>query len=650
MEQPRVSAPGPVAGTFLVLLLTLAASVALRAYGGILWGLPDRFHPDEPFILDRAAAMVSTGDPNPRWFRYPSLYIYVQAAVEPLGAPSQGLFDSKYRGEASPSALVQARQLAVGRLVTVIVGALSVGGVFLLGLRGYSRVAGLIGAAFLAVHVPHLANSQWVTTDVPSAAAVLGTAICSLTALKRRSLTWILAGAVGAGLAASLKYNAGISLIMPLVAAAMLWRGTTLVRNAAAIAVLSGAAFLATTPYALVEFARFSSDLKFEIDHYSTGHAGAEGGDTWRWYIDRFLLSAPYTGIVMGIGVAYAIARRKTQDLVLLSFVLAYYLVIGSQVVRFERNLMPLVPIASVLGGRVAAETLAAAGHFKLRPLAIALVSAGLVLVFTSATVDSVRYDRRLLIQDTRHVARDWINDNISPGSRMVKEFYTPTLGPEFALQESFGLYERDFREVVCQFQYVVASGGIYDRYFVASNPYPDRREFYERLFKLPVVEKVSPTKAAGGPTVVIFRVPGDACLDQIPNLSKPSDTDPYAVSWGAETTPATMAANSLTSVTISFGNGGSLSWSASAPNPINLSYHWRSGACPGTGTLVWDGLRTALPWQVKPGEAIHFLTARVRAPATAGQYCLQYDLVREGITWFSTRSEPVLSVSVTVP
>lgn len=125
--------------------------------------------------------------------------------------------------------------------------------------------------------------------------------------------------------------------------------------------------------------------------------------------------------------------------------------------------------------------------------------------------------------------------------------------------------------------------------------------------------------------------------------------TPQYAVAWGAHTTPSTMTASSANNVTISFTNSGTLTWSASGTNPVRLSYHWKTGACPGTTTAVFDGVRTALAADVAGGGSVSSLSATVQAPASAGTYCLQYDLVREGITWFSWQGASMLSVTVTV-
>jgi hypothetical protein len=122
-----------------------------------------------------------------------------------------------------------------------------------------------------------------------------------------------------------------------------------------------------------------------------------------------------------------------------------------------------------------------------------------------------------------------------------------------------------------------------------------------------------------------------------------------YAVVWDDDTTPTTMFADTLDTATLSFTNDGSLEWQDGGANRVNVSYHWRNGACGGTSTAVWDGVRTALGGTVSAGESVVDLDVDVLPPAGTGTYCLVFDLVREGVTWFSWQSAATLSRTVTV-
>ncbi len=122
-----------------------------------------------------------------------------------------------------------------------------------------------------------------------------------------------------------------------------------------------------------------------------------------------------------------------------------------------------------------------------------------------------------------------------------------------------------------------------------------------------------------------------------------------YGVSWDGHDTPATLTAAGTVTPSLSFTNTGSLTWEAAGANPVRLSYHWLDGARPGTTTVTWDGNRAVLSGDVAQSAAVTGLTIAVDAPGTAGAYCLVYDLVREGVTWFSWQGASTLAVDVTV-
>ena len=78
--------------------------------------------------------------------------------------------------------------------------------------------------------------------------------------------------------------------------------------------------------------------------------------------------------------------------------------------------------------------------------------------------------------------------------------------------------------------------------------------------------------------------------------------------------------------------NDASETWDASGPNAVKLSYHLYDAV----GRLIaWDGLRTALPHDVAPGESATALL-KVALPLWTGTYAVKADLIRDGKAWFA--------------
>jgi hypothetical protein len=109
----------------------------------------------------------------------------------------------------------------------------------------------------------------------------------------------------------------------------------------------------------------------------------------------------------------------------------------------------------------------------------------------------------------------------------------------------------------------------------------------------------------------------------------------PLVKSYGATYSPSvqTLAVSgSSATVPIAITNTGNFPWPAAGANPVTLSYHWNDSA---GRAVVWDGMRTKLPGDLPPGATISVQAALV-FPAGTGTYTLRWDMVEEGVSWFS--------------
>ena len=96
-------------------------------------------------------------------------------------------------------------------------------------------------------------------------------------------------------------------------------------------------------------------------------------------------------------------------------------------------------------------------------------------------------------------------------------------------------------------------------------------------------------------------------------------------------------------SVPVILTNAGSVTWDPA--QKFDLAYHVFDLA---GGIVVWDGARTLLPAPVAPGASVT-VNATVALPTTPGTFALKFDLVQEGVSWFSGQGVPAESITVTV-
>jgi hypothetical protein len=132
-----------------------------------------------------------------------------------------------------------------------------------------------------------------------------------------------------------------------------------------------------------------------------------------------------------------------------------------------------------------------------------------------------------------------------------------------------------------------------------------------------------------------------------LPILGPPAMATPcgnaaaYGAKYDVSAMPSTMAAGSSTSVSIKVTNGSNQTWALGSN--YHLSYHWAGGPVP-----QFEGERTFLPSGVPPCGSVVF-SAKVVAPSAAGAYQIQWDMVLEGVAWFSNQGVLTGNKSVTV-
>ena len=450
-------------------LLALGAIVAVAAalrLVGIRYGLPYSFlNPDESSIVPRAWRIGHGHGLDPHWYDYPSLLMYVLA-------PFQALYTHASFGAA--------------RAVAVVLGLGGVTATWWLGKRAYGTGAAVVGAATVAVATTHVAYSRMAVTDVPMTLAVT----CALALMLSGRLEW--AGLL-VGVAAAFKYPGAVAVVPLVVAAWGRWR-----RLAAALA-LAAAGFVVATPFVLIH-AGEAWDATSRVNRLArAGWLGFEhDSPTPLAYLDR-LWGAVGPVLVVGlIGLALAIWRRsRPADLVLASFVVAYWLTLMPQRAHFERYVLPLVPVLGVLAGRVRAAV----------PVALALLVVPLVWSIGDA--------RRLTRTDTRAVALPLVERALPASAEIAVDPSSPPLsrraldlqlpGPGRPTDQNRDLARLRARGV----DYVLVTGAVTDRVLRARSDYPLESRFYDALARMRPVVDVEPGHGLTGPWVRLYRITG---------------------------------------------------------------------------------------------------------------------------------------------
>jgi len=420
----------------LGLLGVIALALGLRLWG-IRYGLPIAYNLDErSHFVPRAVEYFASGSINPDYQLNPSgLIEWIAAALLVVHRSSHGVVNT---WNSDPGEI-----WTVARVAGALLATSAVGFIYAAGARLFDRRAGLIAAAllatcFLPVHYAHLALND-APSLAPSALALF--AIAGVLRLGR-ARDYALAG-LTLGLAIGLKYNAGFLLLALLTAAALRASGRFgqpgekhgwSVKPAIAGLAIAGVAlvvgFVLADPYALLDFARFRTDLK-HLSSYTKGSLLL--GETQRSGYLYYLWSIGWGYGVLPAALAVAGAlvlalRDRASALVLVPGPLIFLAYIGTQERHFARYVMPLFPVLCLLtavGAVWLATWLAARAGWQGRRTAV-LTAVLAVLACGQGLVYVIHNDIVLTREDTRTATRDWMVDHIPAGTQILVEPLVP--------------------------------------------------------------------------------------------------------------------------------------------------------------------------------------------------------------------------------
>jgi 4-amino-4-deoxy-L-arabinose transferase-like glycosyltransferase len=415
----------------------LLAALGLRLWG-IGEGLPFVYNIDEAgHFVPKAVQMFEPGHGlNPGYFVNPPALTYVLHGV------LAGWFGGGH-GVLREYRLHPDNVFLLSRVVVAVLGSGAVWLLYLLAARLFDRRVALLAAAiqavaFLPVFYGHLALND-AATLLPLTLSLLGSAgVLRHTRQGTphrggqaggRRRDYAIAG-FGLGLACASKYTAGMA-ILPL-AAAVAWgylEGPAPAgrRTLVGLAIAGGCAlgaFLLANPYALLDFARFRSELihQSSLSGEAQGKLGAPKQGGVLYYLWALTWGLGWIPALAALGGAIAVWWRDARAAwLLVPAPILFLAFMGLQDRYFGRWLLPIFPILCVLAAFFAVFAIrAAAAHARVPAV---LVGVGVsVLLLAQGVLYSVHGDVVLARADTRNLTREWMVAHIPSGARIVLE------------------------------------------------------------------------------------------------------------------------------------------------------------------------------------------------------------------------------------
>ncbi len=534
------------AGLFVLSITVLSLLLHLH---GIRRDLPYTPEVDEPSHVEPALRMATSGDLNPRRFGNPGFtVIYPLATVYRMRC---ALTTFPFPWEPCPELqeLYQTRPgefYLLGRLLTVLYGVLTVPLVYLIGRRVFNEAVGIVGAWLFVSYPLAVSHAQMVRTD--SAATFFG----ALSVWLILRLYWqpsqsnhIFAG-VAIGLAIISRYFMVVLILVLLTVDALVAarkdQRCNLSGRRLLVAVSSGLAatagvLLVYAPFYVAAFSTVLKDLRHEARDTLPGADGLSRIGNFLYYLEVAIpktLTLPQTLLALAGGFA-VLVKRKIPQAALLFFLSFFLAVISIPALHWQRWIIPILPVLAVIVA--SAIELVARGIWQCFCRRSVWVYSTIILASTVAVSAGPMYELfrsniRQSNYSTRVVARHWLLANLSPESRVAKEYYTAPLKPgDFAvLREWFSLAAGRRLEdyFIDGYEYLIVSSGIYNRFLSAPEKYPNEVSFYRELFaRGHLLHRIEPSgDYLPGPTIIVYdiRDAAEAYMKTLDWAAQPTD------------------------------------------------------------------------------------------------------------------------------
>ncbi len=494
------------------LLAALTVGVALRFYG-ISFGLPSTYHPDEVPKVNAIMRMVDQNTWDPQYFLHPSLLLYctygMNCLIRWLGV------DGTFRDTA----------FLAGRLVSATAGTLSIMLTYEIARRLFSRHVAGWSAMLLAVFPLHVTCSRYLKEDALLTFVILScvlTTVISVTTKRR----WLLpvAGFL-AGCTAGAKYSGILMAVVPCSAPWLVSRSWKPDIRWLPVAFLAGAiaplGFLCTTPYAVLNSAKFIKDFSSESRHMQTGHTQSidAWGQLWMYHFWRSIKPGMTAIVSLAsiVGVGFLLRRRRVEDLLIVGLVVLFYLpaefVKAKPAPQPERYILPCLPFLAIALAELARNLRARKGLSFAVPLCMAAFVA-MPLVRSTSLASEITYD-------TREEMADWMRQNLPAGSKVLMD-WSP-YSPRFH-DNAFNIDYIPRANIIPRLDvaalktsgadYLILSNLYYDRYFKQPESNPILRQRIREVFeRVPVVRQVVPEHGTYGfhnPVLTLFSLKKD--------------------------------------------------------------------------------------------------------------------------------------------
>lgn len=414
-----------------LILVVLVLGAALRLHG-IDFGFPALNDPDELMFEMGATRMLTGPTLNPGWFGHPAtISMYVLAVVN-AATFAVGWLLGYFPDVASFLKAIYHNPGIVmipGRIAMAAFGTFAIWQTWKIARSIGGLLAGTIAALLMACSTLTIQYSQLIRSDMIGTVFILMVIAAALRIARSglaKDYRW---AALGVALAVACKWPFGTVAIAVVGAAAARIasvpdeRDVQLARLRSFI-VLAPIFLVIVSPYLVLDYPTVLRNLGGEAQVKHLGATSEGLFANMAWYLKGPLLDGMgLPGLVLcAIGLIRMI-RVSVTGWVILPVLLVYGVMICFHGLRWERWVLPMLPLLAIAAGLAAAE-LTRAVRDRWPGQSHRWLAAVVILATSASLIGPAWNDAEARTHDTRQAATQWARQNIPAGSKVMIEHF----------------------------------------------------------------------------------------------------------------------------------------------------------------------------------------------------------------------------------
>lgn len=400
-----------------LLILIFIIGLFLRIYA-INWQLPYLYQTEEYKTVNYALKMAATKSLNPKFFEYPSLYLYFMLFVYGILFLIGKLLGFYASAEDFALKFLQDPTVLyiIGRIFSAIFGTLIIVFTYILGKMLYNKRIGLFAALIISILPIWVVYSHYIKPEMFSNILVIVYTILLYKYYLTQNTKFFYISCGILGLATSTKYlSLPAGILLPIVYFSIPENKKRVINFVFGLVIIV-LFFIIGTPYAVLDNKTFLNEIKGIFLGPQEGLKRNIFYGTNKTFLDWIFMgnSTAFIGILCFLGIGYCIVKRKFQDLIILSIFFVYSLVNITHYFPAWGFLFTAFPFYAIAGGQLI-------DNFGNKNWILRLI---FILIILFSTIESIIVDVKLSLKDTRTISLEWIEKNIPYGEKILIDRY----------------------------------------------------------------------------------------------------------------------------------------------------------------------------------------------------------------------------------